>query len=88
MNLLLTSKMSTRLRGMFTDMPCSTFPKVYKIQLGMARTSIAAEEYRCHIKVNKVVMVRWQDEKRLVPAKIMQMDGMYFLIFQLSTSQK
>ena len=32
-------------------------------------------------KVDEVVMVRWQDEKRLVPAKIMQMDGMYLLIF-------
>ena len=43
------------------------------------RTFIDAEEYRCHIKVDKVVMVRWQDEKRLVPAKIMQMDGMYLI---------
>ena len=73
---------------MFTGTPCSTFSKVHKIQLGTAQTSIVAEEYRCHIKVNKVMMVCWQDEKRLVLAKIMQMDSMYFLIFQLSTSQK
>ena len=50
-------------------------------QLGTAQTSIVAEGYRCHVKVDKVVMVSWQDEKRLVPTKIMQMDGMCFLIF-------
>ena len=79
MNLLLTSKMSSRLREKVYRYALFYFPE--SNQLGTARTSIVAEGFRCRIKVDEVVMVRWQDEKRLVPAKIMQMDGMYLLIF-------
>ena len=79
MNLLLTSKMSSRLREKVYRYALFYFPKTN--QLGTARTSIVAEGYRSHTKVDKVVMVCWEDEKTLVPAKIMQMDGMYFLIF-------
>ena len=79
MNLLLTRKMSSRLREKVYRYALFYFPE--SNQLGTARTSIVTEGYRCHVKVDKVVMVRWEDEKKLVPAKIMQMDGMYFLIF-------
>ena len=71
--------MSSRLREKVYRYALFYFPE--SNQLGTARTSIVAEGYRCHIKVDEVVMVRWQNEENLVPAKIIQMDGTYLLIF-------
>ena len=79
MNLLLARKMSSRLREKVYRYALFYFPESNHV--GIVQTAIVAEGYRCHIKVDKVVMVRWEDENKLVPAKIMQMDGMHFLIF-------
>ena len=79
MNLLLASKMSSRLREKVYKYALFYFPE--SNELGTAQTTIVAEGYRCQVKVGRVVMVRWEEETKLVPAKIMQMDGMYFLIF-------
>ena len=69
-----TSKMSSRLREKIHRYALFYFPEMN--ELGTAHTSIIAEGYRSHVTVGSVVKVLWHKERRLVPAKIIQMDGM------------
>jgi len=66
--------MSSRLREKVYRYALFYFPETN--ELGTARTSIIAEGYRSHVSVGSVVKVLWHKESRLVPAKIIQMDGM------------
>ncbi|XP_068691946.1 uncharacterized protein [Montipora foliosa] len=71
------STMNSRLQEKVYRYAVFYFPETNK--LGTVHTAIIAEGYRCSVTVGSLVKVHWEDESRLVPAKIIQMDGDFIL---------